>query len=473
MGTIEIKIKETRIKGKITRATELREGYKLLVLTEKGLVETVTQEKFEAGEIVELSGTLQLDGFMRASEEPKKLEGKEAEEERKKVEEALEQKAKTLETKPLINDGTMNEIMESVEKAAFELKKAALEGKPILMRYHGDADGIAGGIMLRKALGKIVWDARNSFWSFQNDSAVYKNKHALKDISWLSGLYYEHEQPVVLLVDFAANPESADALKLIKKAGFKVIVIDHHPPGEQTRQTVDVLAAPWNTKTQNPAQYTAGLLAGETAKKITEINVEQLQKISLAGDKSKLVEPSEEAKKNSTALDFLATYSKFSNSLEFYEKILADEKMLESIYQQAKHQIETMTAAAREHTKTRKLENGFTIALVKLDAAAKKGEFPSKGKATGRVHDEIEMQVKGPLVTIGYGSKAINMRANKQALEAGFDANKIIQQMKEELKGAMEAGGGHAAASGIRLNAGYGKIVLEELVKKIEQIKID
>lgn len=471
MGAIEIKRKETQTIGKITRVTESREGYKLLALTEKGLVETVTREKFELEEIVALNGSLQLDGFLRASAEPKKLEGEEAEQEKKKIMRALEQKAKTLETTTLINDETMQEIMKDVQQAAFELKKAALEGRPILMRYHGDADGIAGGIMLRRAMMKTVWDARNSFWSFQNDSAVYKNKHALKDISWLSALYYEHLQPIVLLVDFAANPESADALKLIKQAGFEVIVIDHHPPGEETRKQIDALATPWNTKTQIPSQYTAGMLAGETAKKIAEVEVERLQKTSLAGDKSKLIEASEESKKNATALDFLATYSKFPNSLEFYEKILEDAQMLESIYQQAKHQIETMTEAAREHTKTKKLENGFTVALVKLDAAAKKGEFPSKGKATGRVHDELDAQATGPLVTIGYGSKAINMRANKQATEKGFDANKIIQQMKEELKGAMEAGGGHAAAAGIRLNAGYGKIVLEELTKKIEQVK--
>ncbi|MEW6329211.1 MAG: hypothetical protein AB1468_03785, partial [Candidatus Micrarchaeota archaeon] len=105
------------------------------------------------------------------------------------------------------------------------------------------------------------------------------------------------------------------------------------------------------------------------------------------------------------------------------------------------------------------------------DTAAKKGEFPSGGKLCGKIHDDVSGETGAPLVTIGYGRRTISIRANQPALERGFSANLLIAHIKDELKNALESGGGHDGAASVRLNEGFGRIVRDEMLKYIGEIK--
>ena len=98
------------------------------------------------------------------------------------------------------------------------------------------------------------------------------------------------------------------------------------------------------------------------------------------------------------------------------------------------------------------------------------GEFPGKGKICGEVHDDFDRKLNAPIVTVGYGDRMMHFRANSKAREAGFNANKLIGELKSEMSNAIESGGGHDVAAGLRVNEGFERMVLEEIIKKMQEI---
>jgi RecJ-like exonuclease len=363
-------------------------------------------------------------------------------------------------------------------KAARIIRKAVFEMRPIVIRHHNDCDGISGALLIRKAVSELMekenFDQevkRKLLYTNQNNSAVYETGDALKDISIFRGVE-SNGRPLIVLIDFSSNSDSVDSLSLLRGANFEIVLIDHHPPDVELKGYVDCFLSPWMHS--GNSHYSAGFLAGEVAKKVSNIKAAEIQTLALIGDRSQLIDfenQSEELKRKALFLDFLGTYSKFPNTLEFYESVLYNQKIIDSLYGQAMSKIEASKKIAMEYLKIKDLGNGFKLCLVRLDRAVKKGEFPGKGKLTSHIHDELKVKFNAPLITVGYGGTSINFRANKEAKENGFDANKIIVSLKNELKNAIASGGGHDVAAGIKVNRGFGKIVLEEIVKNIEMIK--
>jgi RecJ-like exonuclease len=272
----------------------------------------------------------------------------------------------------------------------------------------------------------------------------------------------------MVLVDIGSGTESADAFGVLKGAGFEVLVIDHHPLSEQVSEAADHVLNP--ALVGGSSYYTAGLLAGEVAKAMGGPDVAWLQRMSLAGDKSGLMGKDPESAKKALAIDYLGKYSKFPNTLDFYVSVLSNEKMLESIYRQATGKLESATRIARESLKVKELSNGFRLCTANLQKAFRPGSFPGKGILCGALHDQVQAEMTGPLVTIGYSGRLISIRANSEARERGFDANAIINEVRRELTNSVESGGGHDIAASLHVSEGFENIVLEEIVRHISSL---
>ncbi|MFH1470739.1 MAG: hypothetical protein ABIF01_03255, partial [Candidatus Micrarchaeota archaeon] len=170
------------------------------------------------------------------------------------------------------------------------------------------------------------------------------------------------------------------------------------------------------------------------------------------------------------AIDFLGKYSRFQNTLEFYESVLSNEKMLGSIEAQAKAKLERAVRVAKESLKVKEFPNGFILCTANLQKSFKPGDFPGKGMLAGAVHDHVGAQMKGPVVTIGYSGRLFSIRANAEARTRNFDANSMINQIKRELINSIESGGGHDVAASLYVNDGFENIVLEEIVRHISSL---
>jgi RecJ-like exonuclease len=170
-------------------------------------------------------------------------------------------------------------------------------------------------------------------------------------------------------------------------------------------------------------------------------------------------------------LDYIATTAKKErHSISFVNELIENKEMLHGIYISASNKIEDALNVATRIAKVKELENGVTVVLINVDKVVEKGEFPNKGKVTGKVHDTFIGMRAGPIVTIGYSADFAMLRANRSVLDKGFNANNIIQEIKDIYKGYIIAGGGHPGAAAVRFRKGFKKAVLNALLEKIGSV---
>lgn len=364
--------------------------------------------------------------------------------------------------KLLVEDEISKRMLADMGLAAKKLSEAAKKGRSVLVRFHCDADGITSGIALYNALrGARVTLA-------QNNSAVYEAKEAVRDLSGVLG------QPNALLVmaDFGANGESREALSLIKAAGAEIMVIDHHPPANETVALISHFVSPHKEGIGGTSDYTAGFLCSHIAKMAGANSeaMDSLAGISLIGDKSKFAPQNEQLLKKALVLDYLSSFGNFPNAGEFYSKILSREALWMEFYSNAQEKIDQIREKAGALCK-KSVENGAGIVIVPLEKLAPYSqgfEFPSKGKACGIAFEALREEGK-PFVAIGHSKKTVNFRASREAVAKGFSARKIISQIKNELPNCIEAGGGHDAAASMKIRDECEAIVLEAALKKTKE----
>ncbi|VVC02754.1 OB-fold nucleic acid binding domain protein [Candidatus Burarchaeum australiense] len=463
---------QVSIAGRIVRARESQNLCVYTLMDDSGLIDVASYASFPVGDVVKVSGSAKQHGqrFEIYAEEMDRLLEPSRELVEKAIDRMIEQESAPLRCKPLINDEIMRALAKPFDDCARRIRRAIFSVRPILIRYNGDADGICAGLCLRRAIEQLMGgEAKRRLFFAQNNPAVYAPGDALRDVSLVRMLPEQMERPLFLLVDFAANSESLEALELLNGAAVEVAIIDHHPFDPKALLAIESFVSPQTCN--GSSSYCAGLLAGEVAKRVAEVEVEELQRIAMAGDRSGLLPPTPEQEHFAMAVDFLANYQKETSTLDFFDKTVSDRKFMVSVYEQAEARMKQSLETARGFSKVTELANGFVLCKIKLDSAAKKGEFPAKGRLTGAVHDELAAAKSGAsLVTLGYGERMISIRANAKARERGFNASIMIEKLKEEMKNSIESGGGHDVAASIKVNKGFGKIVLNWVVSWIDRL---
>lgn len=373
--------------------------------------------------------------------------------------------------KPLIDDGVTRGLEKGISDAASIIRAAISKQRPILIRYNNDADGISAGLCIYRAILHIAkgsgYDPQKLLRDYQNNSAFYEHGDACGDAMLLRGI--SDSRPLLILVDFGANIESVAGLKAAKAEGAELLIIDHHPPNKDALALLDCIVSPWLEK-DGTSDYCAGLIAGEVAKEAAGIDTARIQRIAMAGDRSKLSTPTEEERNAALALDYLAETVRPRNTLAICDSAISDPSKLQAAYNTAASKIESTLSQLREIAKIRKLPNGFVVATAEITRIARDGSFPPKGKVAGTLHDFLASSSDSPIVTIAHGKDAINIRANLAARHAGFNASKIIALLKQELPNAITSGGGHDVAASIRMGKGLGNVVLRDLIGKISAI---
>ncbi|MEM4389514.1 MAG: DHH family phosphoesterase [Candidatus Micrarchaeia archaeon] len=352
-----------------------------------------------------------------------------------------------------------------IDEAAGRLESALVGKRPLLVRHHGDADGVCGAIAVYRAVKNAWGESEGRAWFLQSNTAAYAEEDARRDAEKIAELVGEGEKPLAIFIDFAGNEESLEQLGLVRRAGAEILLIDHHPTRAPLGSLVDTLVSPWSAGAGS--ELSAGYLTCEVVRRASKAEVEELAWISLSADKSPLARKSKMAEKAASVLDYIASQAKRTNPVEAGEAVLASRRKLEDVFAEASQKLEEAVARARKTLKLKRLANGFVVALVKLDRALAKGEYPTRGRICGEIHDSLATSERGPLVTIAYASDVFNFRANEEAKGRGFKANELIQKLKGELTNAVEAGGGHYAAAAVKLRPGFMRIALEFFLNEI------
>ena len=103
-----------------------------------------------------------------------------------------------------------------LKNAGLTMMAAKRLGRAVLLRFHGDADGIAGAFAISRVL---------SCRASQQNSATYTVRDALRDIAGIG----QESRPLAIMLDFGSGENCAEGLALLRAAGIEIIVIDHHP----------------------------------------------------------------------------------------------------------------------------------------------------------------------------------------------------------------------------------------------------
>ena len=382
-----------------------------------------------------------------------------------KIAEYLEKNSEPFSPPLFLDDEVMRTLRPKIAECVRFLKRRLLEFQPLLIRYHGDADGVCSALLFFSAVKKFLSGRgvsldTNRFLASatQTDSAIYSRADLAADAERAALL---PKKPVFVFLDHAANHESFPQLVQLNEGGYEIVIIDHHPPAPGAPHLAKHFVSPFAAN--GSSDYTAGLLCFELAKAISGGADERLARISLQGDKS--VFAPKEPLKEPRVIDYLATYNS-PDSLDFYEKILSDSKKVDYYFEEANNRIKRTVAASKPFVKEKRVGSGL-IVTVKLDKFCKKGEYPTKGSVLTEIHRSFS---GGPVVSLGYGGDAIIFRANQEALDKGFKAGALISQLKEEFPHAVVSGGGHDAAASMRVNEQFLPSVLERAVALAEAV---
>ncbi len=455
------------------------------------------------GEVTTHDGQLQIEIL-----EMEKLKGTEKVEIRRLVEKAIEEEAEPPEVEPLIDSPVIKKLWPRMREVAKEIRKAVLEGRPVLIRHHADADGVSGAIALEEAILPILREnnpdpeAEYHFYKrFPTRAPIYTMEDAARDLNHcLEDVHrYGHQVPLLVLLDIGCTEEDVPAIEEMRAYGVDVLVVDHHYPGEPIGKApdglkkfpvddhVDVHVNPYSADGDGK-NIPAGMLGVEIARLVNpdvEDKIKHLAGVSAVGDHAespeaeKAIEIAEESgftredlRKIADSVDFQYFQLRHTPGRHLLNDILGttdDEarhkRLVENLYRQhleaCERQLKAALAGVKEYD-----ADGVKVVTLDVERYTRKFTYPGPGKTCGMVHDHYVEKLgdDAKVVTVAYGPDFAVVRATENM---GINLNEIVQEIAEELPEAAVDGGGHETAGSVAFTEAYRNEVLKRLVEKI------
>ena len=506
-----------RIRGIVAKVQRTSGPTVFTVYDESGAIECVAFARGERAypsidvdSVVEVRGEVvfRLDRVQVEVRDMEKLYGAELTRVKAAIERAIEAKAEPAQVEPLVKSEVLEKLYPRLREVARELRRAVLKGVPILLRHHGDADGFVAGIAIEQALLPLLREHspdKEAEWHLFRRSPSRAPFYEMEDV--VRDLQYAHEDarrfgspmPLVVILDNGSTWEDMPAIRKFKIYGSRVIVVDHHYPGEvregraEVDELVDVHVNPYLVG--GDYSLTAGCLGVEIARLINpelSSKLRHLAGIACVADRvrSEAAEryialaqekgySTEDLERIAECVDFEAFYLRFMDGGALIEDLLGlgrldrQRRLLETIGKEAERAREVQLRAALANAKSAELPNGIVLHTLDLEQYSHRFTYPPPGKTTGMLHDAKAQEHGGRrTVTLGYGSDFAILRATEDvAEEFGLNLNHLVAELAEELPGAGVTGGGHEVAGSIKFVAGYRRQVLEKLAEKIAKLR--
>ncbi|MBW6451983.1 MAG: hypothetical protein K0B02_04625 [DPANN group archaeon] len=404
----------------------------------------------------------------------------------------------------LIESPMLDKMKQRFIEVASLIKRAIIEGRPIIVRHHADTDGYCGGIALQRAIIPLIeaqYGSKDSKWRYFSRSPskapFYEYSDVLRDISMaLKDMErFGQIEPLIILVDNGSTEEDILAIRKAKIYNAKVIVVDHHYPGEvidgksKVDEFLDAHMNPYLFGGDN--NLTAGMLCVELARLLNE-NVSNLDFFpALAGvadrakgdDFDKYMSIAKEMgfdldylKQIALAVDFEAHYLRFSEGWKLVDDLLGvdlkkQRVLVTLLNDEIGLALKNQNLVNDEYLSVEEFDNKVIVGILDTSLTTHRGEFPAPGMATGMAHDSLKDKYIGRMVvTIGLGPFFVTMRISDPAVERGFNVNDLIVKLVREMPYGSISGGGHHAAGSIKFVEGAKDEVFSKIIEEIKKM---
>lgn len=407
-----------------------------------------------------------------------KLSEKENKEYFEKVIALQKKRAEVKDIQFLIKSPILDKLKPLMKKAAFEIRLAIIQNRPIIIRHHNDTDGYCSGYALEKAILPLIEKEHGSekagyefFLRAPSQAPMYEIDDSIRDTatSLRNVAKFSNKMPLIIITDNGSTPEDLFGIKQGKVHGIEFIIVDHHY-FDHDAITKEVLThiSPFLIN-EDGAKFSAGMLCSELARLINNVQgLEVIPAIAGLADRVDLSNPEaikqyeEIAKKHgytrelliniSKVIDFVSAKIKFMEVREYIGVIFGEprDKQKELVNLMAPYIIgleEKGLSIAKANTKIEKI-GMTTLQLLDIENTFPGfGFYPKPGKCVGLIHDDLqERKAVSNLVTAGLMKTAITIRATN---EANFSMHELIKHLNKNSPNSFVEGGGHKNAGSI------------------------
>jgi RecJ-like exonuclease len=313
-----------------------------------------------------------------------------------RMEKALLERARPQTIDPLAEDAAVESTLDEIRDTATAIRRAVMEGRPVVVRHADTADGYVGATAIERATLPLIReqhqqsDAEYHYFDRRPlEGSVYGMNDATKDVTSMLSNRDRHGENLPLFVFVAAGgtEESLDGFDLLDVYDVRRAVIDERAIDSGVAAAVDVLVHP-------TGDTTATALAANVAAHVNpdrQDDIGHLPAVSFwENAPDNYLELAAEAGYDDLdvarlreAVTLEAHYQSYEDKRELIIDLLfaeeADDPMrlATHISEQFRERMDTAIETATENLDQQEL-NGETVLVLDTDAYTHRYEFPPK-----------------------------------------------------------------------------------------------
>ena len=374
------------------------------------------------GEVERRHGDLQVE-----TETLEILDGDERDAVATRLEEALEQEARPVSVELLADHDAIDAVRDELVDAATAIRRAVVEGRPVVVRHNSTADGYVAGAAIERAVLPLVRerhvrdDAEYHYFERRPlDGRVYDMDDATGDVTSMLEARNRHDEylPLVVLVDAGSTEESIDGYELLDLYGAERLVIDDSRGDPEILDAVSTAVVPSLADVDASSVTTTALAANVAAHVNDDVRGDLLHLPALsywedvpdaylelsteAGYDEKTITERREA----VALE--AYYQSYADKRELVIDLLFDDDgdLASHVSEQYRAKLETELETAMENLEYLEVDEG-SVAVLDTAAFTHRFDFPT----TDLLLDELHRRCREDVVaTVGLDEDELRVR---------------------------------------------------------------
>lgn len=377
------------------------------------------------------------------------------------------------------------------------IRRAIVEGRPIILRHDADCDGYSSAICLERAILGFMDEVTNGDLNAQyqnykrapSRAPFYEYEDAVKDISiWLRDKVKNGaKEPLIIITDNGSTAEDIIGYKQVKLYDCPIVVIDHHYPGEKDKNGkvevdyyVDGHINPYLEG--HDSNVCSGMLGYELARMIYPKNKNSVMIPAMAGLLDHVDGPEKEqyiskALSQGYSIEYMTKlgnliylqshYLKFMEAREFVNDLFGNNKkvqeaLVEMLYPEIELRFKKVRKIAKYYSEIEDY-GPFYVCHFDGEKGTGRGQFPAIGLSTNEIHKMFEEDLDKPVITMTGGSTFLTIRVGDDI--KGFSVPTFCSIVDKEKPHTSAEGGGHEHAGSVKF-VEYGR---EEVIKEFKK----